>query len=586
MNMTKGRRFCFSDFQYEERTRLYLASGHGDSRTGGFAYSDGEAAESYILKCVKESTDISDNSAELMSRAVNWTSFYHLGAGRSNILRALDLPKDARVLELGAGCGSITRYLGENFRSVDSVEGSYFRARIARERCRDLTNVKVFCANAGNIAPEPAYDIVALIGVLEYAPLYFGKSGCAHLIELAGEALKQDGVLIIAIENKIGLKYWSGCREDHTGKVYEGIHGYPLDGTPETFSRKEITGLLRDKGYNEIGFYSCFPDYKFASTVLSDNGDEKDLYLHDWIDVPFRDYGARRQYAFHEGLAARTLAHAGLLREMANSFMVVAGRDFTHGACRADWAAKKFTMGGRRREYWCVTTLKTEPESHVEKRKMYEGLSDENRTDALVRHTVEDSSWLSGDILVFDIYEILSRCGGEQALEDLLKEYYEELIKRYFDGAVDAAGYRLLRGNALDFIFRNVIRHDGRVLPIDNEWVMNGPVPADYMLYRCALDILNAQYPGIGRKVVDPDAFSICLIKKIMPGYNKKRHRKNQKMERALQEIIMTGIDVARLCGPTGVLIMKNRAVRAIARKAWGILPRFLKKAVAGGSFR
>ena len=51
------------------------------------------------------------------------------------------------LLELGAGCGAVTRWLGEHFENVDTVEGSLARAQVARERCRDLDGVRVAAAN-------------------------------------------------------------------------------------------------------------------------------------------------------------------------------------------------------------------------------------------------------------------------------------------------------------------------------------------------------------------------------------------------------------------------------------------------------
>lgn len=51
------------------------------------------------------------------------------------------------VLELGCGCGAMTRYLGEIGAIVDSIEGTSSRARIAGERCRELENVKIHVDN-------------------------------------------------------------------------------------------------------------------------------------------------------------------------------------------------------------------------------------------------------------------------------------------------------------------------------------------------------------------------------------------------------------------------------------------------------
>jgi len=203
-----------SEFQIESESGIHLPGIEKNGRDHNFSYSDGARNEEYILQALKKASDVGDNSEELMAAARDWSSYYHLGAGRSNIIRSLNLPKTIRVLELGAGCGAITRYLGENFKSVDAVEGSFLRARAAHERCRDLKNVKIFCSDFKSIKFNSGYDAVVMVGVLEYAPVFFNggtEAAYSTLLELAKTALNPGGVLIIAIENKIGLKYWSGC---------------------------------------------------------------------------------------------------------------------------------------------------------------------------------------------------------------------------------------------------------------------------------------------------------------------------------------------------------------------------------------
>ena len=96
-----------------------------------FAYSDGQELESYILDAVRSAQDLSVDSAELASKIKAWpdpfwASEYHLSAKRANLLRWLPLPKDAQVLELGCGCGAITRILGELGAKVIAVEGLLF----------------------------------------------------------------------------------------------------------------------------------------------------------------------------------------------------------------------------------------------------------------------------------------------------------------------------------------------------------------------------------------------------------------------------------------------------------------------------
>ena len=78
-----------------------------------FTYSDGEVEE-YIAKVVAEASDRSLTSFALAAGINDWASHYHLSHTRSYLLRPLqDLLQKSRVLELGAGCGALTRYLGE-----------------------------------------------------------------------------------------------------------------------------------------------------------------------------------------------------------------------------------------------------------------------------------------------------------------------------------------------------------------------------------------------------------------------------------------------------------------------------------------
>ena len=79
--------------------------------------------------------------SELAAAIRDWPSQYHLDAARANLLRPIAPASGATVLEIGAGCGAITRFLGETGATVLALEGSLARARIAASRCRDLDNV-------------------------------------------------------------------------------------------------------------------------------------------------------------------------------------------------------------------------------------------------------------------------------------------------------------------------------------------------------------------------------------------------------------------------------------------------------------
>ena len=73
-------------------------------------YRDG--AEERVYGVIRDATDLSSMSDELAAQATSWAERYHLATSRANLLRPFALSNDAAVLEIGAGCGAITRYLG------------------------------------------------------------------------------------------------------------------------------------------------------------------------------------------------------------------------------------------------------------------------------------------------------------------------------------------------------------------------------------------------------------------------------------------------------------------------------------------
>ena len=548
--------------------------GQASNRQG--RYSDGDAAERDMLAAIKSTVDVSLESEELMGKVKDIASYYYLGIGRSAILRCLDLPAGSRVLELGAGCGAMTRYLGETFASVDAMDASPIRAEIARERCRDLDNVSVLCRDLRNASFDSEYDIVVIVGVLEYAPVFIypgeaPRDACLRFLKLARTALNENGNLVLAIENRIGLDYWAGAPENHTGKPYDGIHDYPNAGSPITFTRKELQELLADAGFTHTAFYSCFPDYHYASTILSPTGAERDYFLHNWVGFSLDSPGNTKRQTFNKPLAAKTLGESGLLREFANSFLVVAGG---HPVPEAKWVARKYSMK-RRLPFRIVTTLYAHPEPRVEKTPLHPspGDSRDTRYDR-VRLLTEDAGWKPGNLLSFEIERAALGKDFPDYLARLIDRYHGELKSHYGTGERDAEGYPLLSSGSLDAVFANIIQdEDGKWHFIDEEWQTQSEISIDFMLYRCIRFCL------FGHGVRDRQARK--MIRSLYPSYSRSRHKKNRELADAFQrEIFMNIIDPRVFKGSLLGRVVRNDVVRPCLEKVWRRTPHGIRSII------
>lgn len=323
-----------------------------DSIERSFDYSDGEASEATLYQILSKAQDLSCDSDELQAQIVDWPTEYHLSNSRANLLRPLNLRAanqenngEIRILELGCGCGSITRFLGEQEGFViDSVEGSPSRAGLAALRCRDLDNVTISTANFNEIEfPENYYDLVLFVGVTEYAGRFSKRDtdqeALLDLLKLGKRAAKETGVVLVAIENRLGLKYLLGASEDHYALPYVGLDEYPDSTGIRTYSQQEW--------HEHAGLFDCiefmypFPDYKVPTAVLKDTDAQAVSLLEGRAS---RDYSSAFNAGEHEHRIWQGLAQTGSLGEHANSFLIALSNDASSVERVCDFSAISYPI--------------------------------------------------------------------------------------------------------------------------------------------------------------------------------------------------------------------------------------------------
>lgn len=285
-------------------------------------YSDGPIEEE-LLEVAK--TYREEELNRVIAEKNDWSILYHFSHIRQNILEWLPITGKDKVLEIGSGCGAITGALARKAGSVTCIELSKMRSTINAYRNRDYENIKIMVGNFQDIEKnlEEKFDYITLIGVFEYADGYIGtKEPYVEMLCRISRHLAPGGKLVIAIENRLGLKYWAGCTEDHVGKYFEGLEGYPQTSGVKTFSKKELTDIIDQAGEFDTTFYYPYPDYKFPLTIYSDKHLPKKGELSD----NFCNFDRVRMQLFDEPKVYDTLVDSGLFPEFSNSFLVLAER--------------------------------------------------------------------------------------------------------------------------------------------------------------------------------------------------------------------------------------------------------------------
>ncbi|WP_313283657.1 class I SAM-dependent methyltransferase [Stenotrophomonas indicatrix] len=493
-------------YQCDPESQVWCSPGFGS-----IDYSDGDGAENQLLETLRGARDVSVFSSELAAACRDWPSRYHLSTERANLLRpfATSLVPGAQVLEIGAGCGAVTRYLGETGAAVLALEGSWRRATIARERTRDLQNVQVLAERFQDLKLVERFDVVTLIGVLEYASLFSDSDNPAvDMLQRVRRLLKPGGRLILAIENKLGLKYLAGVPEDHLGTPMVGVENRYAEKGPRTYGRVELDDLLVQAGFAGREFLVPLPDYKMPATVLSGRGLAAPRQRFDI--APLLSQAVRRDpqltpTTFNLQRAWPEVSSNGLALDLANSFLVEATSESIAAQTPAVLAWHFSTQrAGRFARQTCFVD---EPQGvRVESMALADDTTDDAGGVKLV--VSGPSDYLQGNLVVDEWRALLTTPGWRMEQMVFLVADYVQALRTLLEQQGAAAGPQwpaaadVLPDDFIDATPSNLMRSGtGEITYFDREWSVPAPT-LGWLLTRALL----FTYGGTPVAPMDADA--------------------------------------------------------------------------------
>lgn len=449
-------------------------------------YCDGQIEDELL--------DITKNYAEveyprIIEEKASWPVLYHLSLQRENIVDWIPMQGNEKVLEIGSGCGAVTGALARKAGQVTCVDLSKKRSMINAYRHSECENVTIHVGNFKDIEPtlRGDFDYIFLIGVFEYGQSYMeGENPFEEFLRIVMKHLGRGGRVVIAIENKYGLKYFAGCREDHLGTYFSGIENYVGGGGVRTFSKKGLEKLFASCGVKKYHFYYPYPDYKFMTTLYSDD------YLPGKGELSnnLRNFDRDRMLLFDEKYAFDGIVEDNLFPIFANSYLAVIGKGF-------DLKYAKYS-NDRAPEY-CIRTeiwqdkeggrivkkhpLSKEAEEHIKGMALaYENLKERYEGGRLEinkckLHEEENGLWCSFEFLEGrPLSELMDEC-----LEKDKQEHFHKLFMEYVERTGYHADYPVAD---FDLIFGNIIVKDDVWTVIDYEWTFGKEVEAKELAFR------------------------------------------------------------------------------------------------------
>ncbi len=269
-----------------------------------------ESRNRYWKDVLREELSVSNRGAEVFS--------FLDDLNRANWHLLLDIPKQAVVLDIGAGMGTISHSLSRYYDTIHAIETvperlEFSRIRFNQEGCQ---NIKLARANLLNLPfAENSFDLVVMNGVLEWVGM---PENGMRPDELQLEALrkirkilKPGGYLYIGIENRVGYNFFLG-RLDHTNLKYTSLLPRPLANLytnvrlkkpyrAYTYSLGGYRRLLSQAGYSRTTFYSPIPGYNRPNLIFELKKQSIDYFVEKYVAAPL----TRRKlfYAFAKVLS-------------------------------------------------------------------------------------------------------------------------------------------------------------------------------------------------------------------------------------------------------------------------------------------
>lgn len=496
--------------------------------SGEDIYSDGNVEDDIIHIIANNPTT---NYEEDINRNFSWPVFYHLTRIRQNILNWYPFENNSNILEIGCGMGAITELLCKRVKSVTAVELSKKRATAAYLRCRNYDNLEIIVGNLNDIQFNKKYDYITLIGVLEYQNKYTNSTNpFVDFLKKIRTLLKPNGKLLIALENKYGIKYWCGTPEDHSGIPFDGINNYKFSNIAKTFSKSELNKLIINSGFNYSYFYYPLPDYKMPQVIYSENYLPRNGSIDNWI--PYNSFNSNSMVSDEE-LLYHDIVNNNVFEFFANSFLVECSI-YNEKMGEVDYAV---SSPFRKAEFDCMTI-------HSGDKGFYKMTTYSNQnflSNIKANHTELSNRGLSVcNTKIVDNILYTQTIKGTPLTDILIDAYktrYEQNVYKIYDKIYDEIKQsseesytlnnifnssedlyleqldnndRLLMNGFIDMIHKNCFIDTSGTFPwIDQEWCFNN-IPASFILYQNIVELHMA----------NPWLNSYICIENIIQHYN------------------------------------------------------------------
>lgn len=383
------------------------------------------------------------------------------------LLAWYDFSPEASILCIEEDMQSISSFLARKDHTVESVK--------IRDSAKDTFADK----NYGK------YDYIVAAGILE-------KCRTPKIVlEKWNSLLNENGTLLLATPNRLGIQFFCGDRDPFTHNAFDGIENYLRVPNPlpkamggRLYARSEMEFLLEQAGFCRRKFYSVYPNLLVPQLLYAEGylpNEDLDMRI-----IP--RYYDRSAVFMNERHLYDTLVQNGLFHQMANAYFIECPKK------KAFSAVRHVTLPVFRSEESFVTIIRDD--MTVEKRILSdEGLHklkrmQENAADLRAHGIKTVGMTIEGNSLIMPYIEAPSAVYHLRDLMNQNQDAFVEEMDRFRDIIVQSSDHTSGNGNDavlkrgyLDLVPINAFYQDNGYVFYDQEFCCEN-LPARVIIWR------------------------------------------------------------------------------------------------------
>ena len=439
---------------------------------------------------------------------------------RENILSWYPFKENAKILEIGANLGEITGLLCENASKVVAIENSKMKIEFMAKRYADKENLDIIAGHIENIKLDEKFDYITLIGTLERRDVDYKQ-----IITIAKELLNDGGKILLAFDNKLGIKYFS--KTDKTGICVTN----PVD--KKFINIEKLYNYLHEIGLNNIKTYYPMPDYKLTNVIFTDlrplskNDLSRNVVYNSEDTINFYD----------ENTVYRELLDLpeNVVKNFMNSYFLEIAYNEQFEKDAENEEVKLISFSNMRKPKYRIKTIvkenfvykypaNDESQNHIEETKKNIDIIKNAGLKTLDSYNENEiiSEFCKEKTLDEVIMEFAKQNEKEKAI-DLMKRFKDEIKYKLKPGSIEnnvfdkykikydkeeILSMYFVEDGLWDLIFQNCFYVNGEFFFYDQEWCEKN-LPVEYIMYRAI-----KYFVRLKKYISDEEMYSILEIDK------------------------------------------------------------------------